>query len=617
MQQFSPPPVAPKWHPHALWLAVAAYFAFVALGSNLLQIRYAYFHPEEAGSWGMNLSPGQRGDLLVQSVDPGSTAAAKGIKKGDVLRVGGWFYYYQIPLAGQTRTFTRVAPGPRQPFVIEAARAVSPPMAVSNPLDRLIDDASRWLMYLGGIFILWRGWAQRSSLFLGLGLIASSGFPTFFVALGPHASLAWLAMTDSLWLIGAITLPLFAIAYLKESGFRVPGWAVVGLWAMLFVGSATYLVNPAAPPGTFPDWLVDFVQDAYSVERVAVYLLPISILIVGWKQSAGTQRHRYALLALAFSMIMIGSFLFGIWAIMYGDYLFYPRWLTNVSSTTRIVGTLLFAYAILRHRVIDLGFAINRTLVYGAVTFILLAAFGLFEYGAKGIVPKAWPEAGAMITAVIAVALFLSFHRLYEWVEHRIEHLFFHEWQVAETELKRFVQSAAYFEDVNALCSAFHKALEKFAPGSGSAIYLREPEAVYRLRCGAIDGAPDEFSGDDAAFAQMRSERRPVEPGREVGSLPGKLALPMLDRHYLLGVVLLGAKPDSSNYRPDEVERLGWAARHVGLDLRALQARQVEEQKEALQRRNSELRQRVTLLQEDRRELLASFGRVKPAKGRT
>ncbi|MXO60006.1 hypothetical protein GRI89_10695 [Altererythrobacter salegens] len=51
--------------------------------------------------------------------------------------------------------------------------------------------------------------------------------------------------------------------------------------------------------------------------------------------------------------------------------------------------------------------------------------------------------------------------------------------------------------------------------------------------------------------------------------------MPMLDQGKLLGFALLGEKTDGMHYRPDEVENLGWAAHQVGLDLRALHARQL------------------------------------------
>jgi hypothetical protein len=105
---------------------------------------------------------------------------------------------------------------------------------------------------------------------------------------------------------------------------------------------------------------------------------------------------------------------------------------------------------------------------------------------------------------------------------------------------------------------------------------LRDSEGAYRLEAGELAGTQPTYDEDDPAFALMRTERVPVELAQANGSLPGELALPMLDQGMLTGFVLLAGKPDGLHYRPDEVENLGRAAHQVGLDLRALQARQLE-----------------------------------------
>jgi hypothetical protein len=96
----------------------------------------------------------------------------------------------------------------------------------------------------------------------------------------------------------------------------------------------------------------------------------------------------------------------------------------------------------------------------------------------------------------------------------------------------------------------------------------------------------------------MRAERRPVELAAARGGLPGALALPMLDPGALSGFVLVGVKPDGADYRPDEVELLGWGANQVGLDLQALHARDLEAQVISLN-------EKVAWLTEDRARLTA------------
>ena len=56
------------------------------------------------------------------------------------------------------------------------------------------------------------------------------------------------------------------------------------------------------------------------------------------------------------------------------------------------------------------------------------------------------------------------------------------------------------------------------------------------------------------------------------------------------------SQADGAHYRPDELQNLGWATQQVGLDLRALQARELQVQ-------NSKLVDRTIWLEEERERL--------------
>jgi hypothetical protein len=188
-----------------------------------------------------------------------------------------------------------------------------------------------------------------------------------------------------------------------------------------------------------------------------------------------------------------------------------------------------------------------------------------------------------------------------DWIERQIERLFFSSWHRAEAALRRFVESAGHFDKMPKLCSSFTKAVTKYAQGAASALYLREGDGSYRLEAGMLDGAEPAYADDDQVFALMRGERRPIDLSQVDGLVPGALALPMLDQGKLIGFVLLGEKPSRASYRPDEIENLGWAAHQVGLDLRALHARQLEDE--------------VTTLSNQNAALSAALGRLRPVRG--
>src|SRR5207302_1412385 len=95
-----------------------------------------------------------------------------------------------------------------------------------------------------------------------------------------------------------------------------------------------------------------------------LFALTMAILAVGWRRGAAESRHRFALLLLAIGLIFLSNIMFVTFDTLARTN---PRMLTYSASIFRILGSLLFVYAVLRHKVIDVGFTLNRTLVYGGV----------------------------------------------------------------------------------------------------------------------------------------------------------------------------------------------------------------------------------------------------------
>ena len=582
------------WQPPAFWLILAALAALAGIGTNLLEIRYSYFAQEQAGTWGFS-SQFNLNHSIVTSVEPGSMAAAKGIQAGDQVQTSAYYGPNNVPLVGEKLQVTRLAPLPRKDFTLTATRADPAPMAVPDPLDRAIDDFVRVLLLLGGGVILWRGWHRRSSFLLGIVLIGASCFPPIWLPLGPDAYAFWKLVEISGNWSGNYILAAFAMAYVAEIGVRVSPWMKAVL-AISLLNFASIVLFSAVIPQFAPDW---FVSDLARQLRQGVLnqlptVLAFIVLLHGWRCGSAQSRHRTALLLMAVPILTFGNTLFGIFFISVqsqGS----PRLLTDTSSVTRIIGIVLFAYAILRHRVIDIGFTINRTLVYGSVSLILLATFGLLEWGMHHLLEIEGKESSPLIDAGLAVSIFLAFHPLRDFVEQYVERWFFSSWQKAETQLKRFVSSAGHFNTRQVLCGAFAKELSHYAEGAEAALYMARSGGVYRLTAGSLTGA-DEHYEENPAFALMRAERKPIGLTHGEATLPGALALPMLDQGVLTGFALLAAKPDGSYYRPDELENLEWAAHQVGLDLQALRARELEERVAKLTKENTSLNEKNGLL---------------------
>lgn len=340
---------------------------------------------------------------------------------------------------------------------------------------------------------------------------------------------------------------------------------------------------------------VPLLDEIGAVNAIAAAIVGYAVMGNNWYQSQGDTRQRHLWILLAFAGMYATAPLLNVTRLISGD-----SWvLTAVGTLARLlaIGSLLvFGYAVLRHRVVSIGFAVNRAVVYGAASIGMLVAFGLLEWAAHHLLDLTGREKSMWLDAAIALGIFLVFHRLRHLGEQLVERLFFHAWQLKEAALRRFVQEAPFITRPEALLAAFTTALDRFTGGAGHALYRRTANGDYERVSSTLANAPATVDVDDPLAVALRARQQPTLPADARSALPGELALPSIHHGELDGFVLLGPKLNKETYRPDEQELLGFAAHQVGLDFRALRMEQLERDVSSLAIRNQDLETRMAEL---------------------
>jgi hypothetical protein len=252
---------------------------------------------------------------------------------------------------------------------------------------------------------------------------------------------------------------------------------------------------------------------------------------------------------------------------------------------------VLFMYALLQHRVVDIGFAINRALVFGAFTGFLLVSFGIAEWLIDHVVTFEQREKSVLIDGSIAIGIFLLFHRVRDWIEQAIERIFFRSWHAKEAELNHFLATAPHFSDPNTLAAAFLTAVDAYAGSRGSGLYSLAEAGHFVLERSTLSSLPSELGADHALVVEMKTFASAVQLASPLALASAAIALPMVRRSDLVGFLVIGQKIARDIYRPDEVENLARAARQVGFDLYALRLDQIERRRRALEEQLVALRQ--------------------------
>ncbi len=536
--------------------------------------RYGLLGNAQVGRIGIGyyLDQNSSGWLVIDRVDRGGSAERAGIVVGDRVSFADPLMTSSNPPPGTIARLTVRHGGRDRPLRVQV-QAFMPSDQQFWLRVMLTTIGGNVFALLLGALVLWRGWGSLPALALGLGLVGGTTGDTLpWWMLGSPATPLWLAtvVICGLCQFGLVLFPtLLYQAYVAalRRGWWIAIAIVVGLGSMhdILTAGEQWFAWSEPPP----------LRLAGTVATVASVAMASWWCWRGLRDSHGAERSRFSILLFA-----CGQFLFGalLWILQTnGIDLLGPRpWLGAANLLLlQIAMPLTLAYAVLRHRVIDLGFALNRTVVYGSFSAILLCSFGLIEWGVEHLLPEQWVKASAWIDAGAAVLVYLAFHQVHGAVEHRVEHVFFRHWQRNEALLRRFVESAAYFEDDRALARAFADELSRFGGDARVALYRRHEGVLDRV-AGTWDSAPRHFREDNPAFALLRAERSPLDLGEARTDLPGVLALPMLDHGVLAGLVLMDLKGNGALYRPDEVDQLGRAAHEVGLALAALHAGRIE-----------------------------------------
>jgi hypothetical protein len=301
-----------------------------------------------------------------------------------------------------------------------------------------------------------------------------------------------------------------------------------------------------------------------------------------WRHSSGEWRQRQLWLLVLFgfrSSVIIISFL----QPNFPAALQAMPWIQREAALLVIAG---LAYAIFRLKVLNVGFAVNRALAYTVFSTLLLLVFSITEWGVDKLLHFQGREKNVIFDAVVALGIILSFHRIQHWVNHHIDHIFFHRWYEKAEKLRAFLDKATHILDAPALQAKFIRAIERYANASGAAIYTLDGAAGFILGHSTLGTAPALIDANDDAVIDLRHTHNAVEfTGLGSRSSTG-LAFPMMVRGQLHGLLLLGPRDDGESYRPDQIALLTTSVHRFGIELESLRM-------EALERHASELQQKL------------------------
>jgi len=412
------------------------------------------------------------------------------------------------------------------------------------------DSITYWLGLAGAAFLFvfgaiigWRRPDLRSARLLSLVLVASV-FGTLLDAgtFGYGGPI----VTRTAWTLAAIAgslAPLYFALYAQTFGApsKLRARLTIAQYPLallgIFAGVAPViaeLTHAIAPDLARALWLVDPGLDLQ-------YLFALASGIAAVAASRGDERQRILWATIATAPYILANALIGAPGI--------PLWIGDIAIAIWPIG---LAYAALRGKLLDVGFAFNRAAVFTVLSAIVLVLFVAFEWVLAETVKPFGHDADILLTLGFALALGISMRYIHHKVDHVLDHVLFRKRNADLAALRSFAQEAPFIASSDVLFARAASVVSAHASGA--------PARVVR------DEGADR---DDPAMVALRARRTPQELPVAGSVIEGVYAFPIFAGPALRGALVVGAKPDGGIFAPDEIDAIAAVAAGAGQSLLA------------------------------------------------
>ncbi len=501
------------------------------------------------GVWGFSLTPASS-DLRVErvvAIAPNSVAARAGIVPGDIVRVNvPHAFSVNWPVPGQRVAF-EVTHGSEKRTVILTAQ----PFFLHRYTTENILFATEIVALLLTALLAWRRWNDPVARPLMLYLLLQA--TTLSIGNLPGYTYGYIRSVQTI-LIFCSYASLIRFTAIYPSLDRLSrlrrGFAVWAPGVTLALG-AIFAIDQFAV-----DWLNRAVQASVEyryASLVCANAVPLLGLVLGALSSPPADRRRLIFL-IAFFIAGIGGPI--AYNVILATSAISPP-LARPLLSTLIVMNAGFVYMILRHRMFDIGFVLNRAAVYAVLTTVFVPLFALLEWLAERYLSSQNRTESALLQVGIALVLFISIRRVHASAEKVVDEWLFRERHENETALRDFARHVLFITDERTIADRTVSHICARTEALWSAIYqIERTGGTYGLlsRCGDL-APPATLSENDAAVVAMRADRACAEHVAD-SALGEALVLPLFARAISSGFIVCGPKKSGEAYAPDERDAL-------------------------------------------------------------
>lgn len=536
----------------ALVLSLVALFAIVTF-FVLVSTPNIY-----GGIFGWNLGPD--GKTLIY-VTPGGPAAQAGIRANDQID------WQTLPLSGRANlglvqssapgshlTLTIIRDGHPRRVTLAAQVWTSP---VQNS-ERAFYLAELFLVVIG-IFLVYRRPTRMTWAFLlsFLGSVVgvyqiwtASSLWSFLVGNGAVAILTGTSAAGML-----IFMSRFPSDH-PRGALRLWDRAALPFGIAIAAIGLSVVLLTALPPVPPPAFLVLLYEYVF---QVLFILAALAALVTAYILAGGSDRQRIIPVLFTFALFVATNVSLTIFNELYTD-----ATLTMIATIVNIVSMITLAFAVahgvIKHRVIDVSFAVSRTIVYTVLTSVVVGVFVLIDFVSSKVLDRL--QVTLYLEACAALAFGIWLNALHARIDRFVDVVLFRRRHLAEARLERVgrslghTESAAFIDEalVVEVCDALGLATGAVFRRHGDEPYKRVYERGWNAQQVTV------LTKEDHLVVNLLAELQPIDlsnvrfahhqvPG---GNAQPLIAIPLVVRHDVLGFVLYSGHVGGEALDPDE-----------------------------------------------------------------
>lgn len=485
----------------------------------------------------------------IMKIYPGMPAEKAGLKVGDVVDLAA-----TDPTTRRSmRRLTPVWPGVARTLPIETRAGDRVVTLVAAPFPRKIEDnlTNAFLIISQVAFIL-----IGAALLLIRPSLLTWAFYLYALSVTGDAILPLEATPDS-WstaymiyfvvnaALGIFGFTTFALIFPRD---RPEGWRKrIFPYLVAYGALAIVMAIWAAIAARFGDPVAAVPYQGLSAAMAGIgYAIGIGLFCVGYVGAAASDRPRLQWVMLGF-IVGFGGYL-GLFVVagMPMVEVVPPVWGINVLQSFNVFVPLTVAYAIARHRVIDVRFFLSRALVYGLLTTVAIGILALLDWAVARQLEAS--HLGLAVEVAGALAIGIGIHRMHKVIDHIVDRFVFRSVHDAEQHLEKIGGAMMFAQSVGAidglLCDESARALRLTAV----AAFRETPDGSYRrfASTGWSESDTNRYERDDRLVLRLHAARASMD------TVAGDLAVPLALRHRMFGFVVFGAHTDGSAIDPNE-----------------------------------------------------------------